>query len=82
MSQLSLIPEASPRAVFSPCTKHSRWVDDVQLIHDRCELDCARRLGALVGHELPGQLVKAGRRLDLHPVPSSVAQSRARAEAP
>jgi hydroxymethylglutaryl-CoA lyase len=45
-------------------------------------LDCARRLGALVGHELPGQLVKAGRRLDLHPVPPSVAQARARAEAP
>lgn len=44
-------------------------------------LDCARRLGTLVGHELPGQLVKAGRRLDLHPVPCSVAQSRARAEA-
>ncbi len=46
-------------------------------------IDCARRLGGLVGHGLPGQLVKAGRRLDLHPVPASVAEMRARAsEAP
>jgi hydroxymethylglutaryl-CoA lyase len=44
-------------------------------------LDCARRLGVLVGHELPGQVVKAGQRLDLHPVPASVAQARARAAA-
>ncbi len=42
-------------------------------------LACARRLGVLVGHELPGQVVKAGRRLDLHPVPASVAQARNRA---
>ena len=44
-------------------------------------LDCARRLGVLVGHELPGQVVKAGQRLDLHPVPASVEQARARAAA-
>jgi hydroxymethylglutaryl-CoA lyase len=45
-------------------------------------LDCARRLGGLVGHALPGQVVKAGRRLDLHPVPASVAEARDRAAAP
>jgi len=44
-------------------------------------LACARRLGVLVGHGLPGQVVKAGQRLDLHPVPASVAQARARATA-
>jgi hydroxymethylglutaryl-CoA lyase len=44
-------------------------------------LDCARRLGVLVGHELPGQVVKAGQRLDLHPVSASVEQARARAAA-
>lgn len=44
-------------------------------------LDCARRLRAQVGHELPGQVVKAGRRLDLHPAPASLAQIRDRAMA-
>ena len=33
-------------------------------------LQAARRLQALVGHELPSQIVKAGRRLDLHPLPA------------
>ena len=44
-------------------------------------LECARTLRELVGHELPGQVVKAGRRLDLHPVPASFAAIRARAMA-
>ncbi|WP_220433109.1 hypothetical protein, partial [Raoultella terrigena] len=30
-------------------------------------LAAARRLPALIGHDIPGQLAKAGRRLDLHP---------------
>jgi hydroxymethylglutaryl-CoA lyase len=30
----------------------------------------ARRLPALIGHDVPSQIVKAGRRLDLHPRPS------------
>jgi hydroxymethylglutaryl-CoA lyase len=29
-------------------------------------LDAARRLQELVGHDVPSQIVKAGRRLDLH----------------
>ena len=45
-------------------------------------LECARRLRSLVGHELPGQLVKAGRRLDLHPVPTPVAQETRAGAAP
>ena len=39
----------------------------------------AARLPALIGHELPGQIVKAGRRLDLHPVPADFEAVRARA---
>ena len=34
-------------------------------------LQAARRLQELLGHEVPSQIVKAGRRLDLHPVPAA-----------
>jgi hydroxymethylglutaryl-CoA lyase len=37
------------------------------------------RLPGLVGHDVPSQIVKAGRRLDLHPVPADFEQIRARA---
>jgi hydroxymethylglutaryl-CoA lyase len=30
----------------------------------------AKRLPALIGHDIPSQIVKAGRRLDLHPTPT------------
>ena len=33
-------------------------------------LDASRRLQEIVGHELPGQVVKAGKAGDLHPVPT------------
>ena len=36
-------------------------------------LDMSRRLPALLGHELPGQLAKAGRNGDLHPPPAYIA---------
>jgi hydroxymethylglutaryl-CoA lyase len=36
-------------------------------------LAVARRLGAIVGHELPGQVVKAGKITDLHPRPAELA---------
>ncbi|AKJ69361.1 hydroxymethylglutaryl-CoA lyase [Pandoraea thiooxydans] len=36
-------------------------------------LQAARRLPALVGHEVPGQVLKAGRRLDLHARPGAQA---------
>lgn len=42
-------------------------------------LGAAQRLPALIGHTLPGQIVKAGRRLDLHPVPADFEATRARA---
>lgn len=35
-------------------------------------LDAAARLPALIGHDVPSQILKAGRRTDLHPLPASV----------
>jgi hydroxymethylglutaryl-CoA lyase len=39
----------------------------------------ARRLPALIGHDTPSQIAKAGRRLDLHPPPADFEATRARA---
>lgn len=33
-------------------------------------IDAARTLPGLIGHDIPSQIVKAGRRLDLHPTPT------------
>jgi hydroxymethylglutaryl-CoA lyase len=44
-------------------------------------IETSKRLPALIGHDIPSQLVKAGRRLDLHPLPADFEQIRARAEA-
>ena len=44
-------------------------------------LAAARRLPALIGHDIPGQLAKAGRRLDLHPAPADFEAIRERAMA-
>jgi hydroxymethylglutaryl-CoA lyase len=35
-------------------------------------LDAAARLPALIGHDVPSQILKAGRRTDLHPLPTGV----------
>jgi len=42
-------------------------------------LEASRRLPALIGHDIPSQIVKAGRRLDLHPVPDDFEAIRDRA---
>jgi hydroxymethylglutaryl-CoA lyase len=42
-------------------------------------LACARTLPGIVGHEVPGQVVKAGRIQDLHPEPEWLAEARAKA---
>lgn len=42
-------------------------------------IDVARRLPALIGHDIPSQIVKAGRRLDLHAPPADFDAIRARA---
>ena len=44
-------------------------------------VEASRRLPALIGHDIPSQIVKAGRRLDLHPVPADFAAIRERAMA-
>ncbi|MBB6136503.1 hydroxymethylglutaryl-CoA lyase [Massilia aurea] len=44
-------------------------------------LDASSRLPALIGHETPSQIVKAGRRLDLHRPPRDLEAIRERAEA-
>lgn len=40
----------------------------------------AKRLPALIEHDIPSQIVKAGRRLDLHPRPADFDEIRARAQ--
>jgi hydroxymethylglutaryl-CoA lyase len=46
-------------------------------------IEASRRLPALIGHDIPSQIVKAGRRLDLHALPSDfdAIQERALARA-
>jgi hydroxymethylglutaryl-CoA lyase len=44
-------------------------------------LDASRRLPGLIGHDTPSQIVKAGRRLDLHAPPADFAAIRERAAA-
>jgi hydroxymethylglutaryl-CoA lyase len=43
-------------------------------------LDCARFLPGLVGHEVPGQVAKAGRIQDRHPEPEWLAEVREKAQ--
>jgi len=40
-------------------------------------LAAAARLPQLIGHEVPSQILKAGRRLDLHPIPARVTEMQA-----
>jgi hydroxymethylglutaryl-CoA lyase len=42
-------------------------------------LAAAARLPALIGHDIPSQIVKAGQRLDLHPRPADFEAIRERA---
>ena len=44
-------------------------------------IDASKRLPALIGHDIPSQIVKAGRRLDLHRVPADFDAIRERAHA-
>ncbi len=48
-------------------------------VHLPALIAAAARLPALIGHDIPGQIVKAGRRLDLHPVPEGFDAIRGRA---
>ena len=42
-------------------------------------IEASKRLPGLIGHDTPSQITKAGRRLDLHPVPADFAAIRERA---
>ncbi len=42
-------------------------------------IEASNRLPALIGHDIPSQIVKAGRRLDLHPAPADLEAIRERA---
>ena len=44
-------------------------------------ISASKRLPGLIGHDIPSQLVKAGQRLDLHPVSADFEQMRQRADA-
>src|ERR1700716_3755023 len=66
----------APGATGNICTEdlvhmlHSMGYDtgvDLDLL-----LATSRRLGEIVGHELPGQVVKAGKSTDLHPAPREI----------
>jgi hydroxymethylglutaryl-CoA lyase len=52
---------------------HDTGVDVAKLVA------AAKRLPALIGHDIPSQIAKAGRRLDLHPRPADFEQIRERA---
>ena len=75
----------APRASGNVCTDevvhaldlmgYDTGVDLVRL------LDAARSLSSLIGHDVPSQIVRAGRRLDLHPVPADLESVRGRASA-
>ena len=51
------------------CMGYSTGVDLDRL------LAISKRLAAIVGHDLPGQVVKAGRSTDLHPIPGNPNQA-------
>jgi hydroxymethylglutaryl-CoA lyase len=67
----------APGATGNVCSEEI--VHALQLMGYRTGVDlsllihAARRLPALIGHDIPSQIVKAGRRLDLHPVPAGFA---------
>lgn len=73
----------APGATGNVCTEEV--VHALQLMGYDTEIDLpaliatAARLPALIGHEVPSQIVKAGCRLDLHPVPAGFDAIRERA---
>ena len=74
----------APGATGNVCTED--LVHLLQAIGCRVDVDlprllaAARTLPGLVGHDVPGQVVHAGRSQDLHPVPAGLEDIRARAE--
>ncbi|HEY2256024.1 MAG TPA: hydroxymethylglutaryl-CoA lyase, partial [Variovorax sp.] len=73
----------APGASGNVCTEEMVHALELMGFDTGCDLAglirAAERLPALIGHEIPSQIVKAGRRLDLHPRPADFDQWRERA---
>jgi hydroxymethylglutaryl-CoA lyase len=73
----------APGATGNICTEET--VHALELMGYRTGVDLAeiiatsKRLPGLIGHDTPSQIVKAGRRLDLHPLPKDFETIRQRA---
>jgi hydroxymethylglutaryl-CoA lyase len=75
----------APGATGNVCTEDTVHMLELMGYDTGVDLDallrCASALPAVVGHDVPGQLLKAGIRLKLHAVPASFDSVRARAAA-
>lgn len=73
----------APGASGNVCTEEVVHALELMGYDTHVDLDvlmgAARRLPALIGREVPSQLVKAGRRLDLHPHPEGLKEIKDRA---
>jgi hydroxymethylglutaryl-CoA lyase len=74
----------APGATGNVCTEDLVHMLEAMGYQTGVDLDrllaCARSLPGLVGHDVPGQVAKAGRIQDLHPEPTWLAEVRARAQ--
>jgi len=73
----------APGATGNVCTEDLVHMLEAMGYRTGVDLDrllaCARSLPSIVGHDVPGQVTKAGRITDLHPAPDWLAEVRARA---
>jgi hydroxymethylglutaryl-CoA lyase len=73
----------APGATGNVCSEEMVHALELMDFHTGVDLprliDASARLPALIGHEIPSQIVKAGRRLDLHPLPGDFDAIRQRA---
>ncbi len=73
----------APGASGNVCTEEIVHALELMGFDTGCDLgvllEAAQRLPALIGHDIPSQIAKAGRRLDLHQPPADFAQWRDRA---
>jgi hydroxymethylglutaryl-CoA lyase len=73
----------APGASGNVCTEDVVHMLDLMGFETGVDLDmlltCARSLPALLGHDIPSQVAKAGPRLTIHPLPKSFAEIEARA---
>ena len=70
----------APGATGNVCTEdlvHMLELNGVKTGVDLSRLlDASRRLPELIGHDVPSQVLKAGRRLDLHSVPQGIGEAQ------